>query len=193
MKRTLLILLCYATALSASAQSSKKYDDSDHFILKGSIYEVDHLEETEGKAKEVQVVIFQGDEIYAAFMTNKNMSNYEFYLPINHEYNVFYGGETYVNKIVNIDARQFPSEKKPRTVKLSVGLFKPIQGYGFEMMKDPFVKVKYNPEADTIDPDFEYTGEKSAQIEKYFKKIKKELGKKQKNQKELDSSKSFNS
>ncbi|HEY8404067.1 MAG TPA: hypothetical protein VIK71_05605 [Flavobacteriales bacterium] len=178
MKKTGFILSLVLMTQMAWSQTAKKYPDADHFILKGNVYEIDHINETEGKAKDTQVVVFQDDEIYVAFNTSANGGTYEFYLPINYNYNIYYGGDAYVNKIVNIDARQFPSEKKPRIVKLNVGLFKPIEGYSFEMMKSPFVKVKYNPETDVIEPDFEYTEAKTDQVVKYFKKIKKDLGKK---------------
>jgi hypothetical protein len=178
MKKTVVFLSFVLLAPLAWSQTAKKNPDADHFLLKGNVYEIDHIAETEGKAKDTQVVIFQDDEIYVAFNTSTNGGTYEFYLPINYNYNVFYGGETYVNKIVNIDSRQFPSEKKPRIVKLNVGLFKPVEGYSFEMMKAPFVMVKYNPETDVVEPDYEYTEAKTDQIVKYFKKIKKDLGKK---------------
>jgi hypothetical protein len=178
MKKNVLLLSFILLAQLALSQGSKKYPDADHFLLKGNVYEIDHIAETEGRAKDTQVVIFQDDEIYVAFNTSASGGNYEFYLPINYNYNIFYGGDAYVNKIVNIDSRQFPSEKKPRIVKLNVGLFKPVEGYSFEMMKTPFVMVKYNPETDVVEPDFEYTEAKTDQVMKYFKKIKKDLGKK---------------
>jgi len=190
MKSIFTIVLSYLLVNFGHAQSDKKYNDADHFLLKGSVYEIDHLEDTEGKAKSVPVVIFQDDEIYVAFNTGQSNGVYEFYLPINHEYNIWYGGDTYVNKIVNVDSKQFPSEKRPRTVKLNVGLFKPIDGYAFEMMKDPFVKVKYNVEMDTIEPDMEYTEGKTDQVMKYFRKIKKEMGKKPKDDTKLSKKKS---
>ncbi len=185
MKQLIITTGVLMTALTMSSQTPKKYDDADHFLLKGSVYEIDHLEDTEGKAKDVPVVIFQDDEIYVAFNTAANNGNYEFYLPINYNYSILYGGDYYVNKIVSVDSRQFPSEKKPRTVKLSVGLFRPIEGYGFEMMKEPFVKVNYNVETDTIEPDMEYTEGRTDQVMKYFRKIKKETGKRQKDDTKL--------
>jgi len=190
MKPHCLLIVSLILSMPAIAQSDKKYNDADHFLLKGSVYEIDHLEDTEGKAKSVPVVIFQDDEIYVAFNTGQTNGVYEFYLPINHEYNICYGGDTYVNKIVNVDSKQFPSEKKPRTVKLNVGLFRPIDGYAFEMMKDPFVKVKYNVEMDTIEPDMEYTEGKTDQVMKYFRKIKKDMGKKPKDDTKLSKKKS---
>lgn len=181
MKQLVIILGVCIIANIASAQAPKKNSDADYFLLKGNVYEVNHIEETEGKAKDTQVIVFQDDEIYVAFNTSKNGGTYEFYLPINHNYSVLYGGEDYVNKIVNIDSRQFPSEKKPRTIKMNVGVFKGVEGYSFDMMKEPFVVVKYNAETDIIEPDYEYTDAKTVQIEKYFKKIRKDLSKKSKN------------
>ncbi len=177
----MLLSLCLVVS-SALAQSTKKSSDADYFLLKGNVYEIDHIEETEGKAKDTQVVIFQDDEIYVAFNTSRSGGAYEFYLPINYNYNIFYGGDSYVNKVINVDSRQFPSEKKPRTIKMNVGVFKGVEGYSFEMMKEPFVMVKYNPETDVIEPDLKHTEEKTAQIEKYFKKIKKDLDKKHKSE-----------
>ncbi len=186
MKHIIPILGCWIITGNSLAQPSKGIKDSDYFLLKGSVYEVNYLDETEGKAKDTQVIVMQDDEIYVAFNTAKGSGTYEFYLPINYNYNIYYGGEDYINKIVNIDSRQFPSEKKPRVVKMNVGVFKPIPGYSFEMMKSPYIMVKYNPETDTIEPDLEAIETKNEQVEKYFKKIRKDLGKKSKSSKEKE-------
>lgn len=176
MKQLTLLLL---SLLSAYCMNAQKDDEADHFLLKGSVYEIDYMNEAEKKISDTRVIIFQDNEIYAAFNTKKSGGAYEFYLPINHNYMVYYGGDEYINKIVNINSQQFPSEKKPRTVKMNMALFKPIEGYSFEMMKAPFVMVSYNPETDSIEPDLKYTEERTALITKHFKKIRKELKKKQ--------------
>lgn len=172
-----LALSCFLS-LNVLAQKEKKEELSgDYFLLKGKVYQIDMLEDTEDKASDVQVVVYQGKELYVAFFTS-GTGAYSFYLPIGHTYEIWFGGSAYVNKKVSIDATQFPKDRKPRTTPLDIGLFRPIEGYDFPLLNDPFVKIKYDPELDQIGPDMDAIAVKSAELAKYFRKIKKESAKK---------------
>lgn len=172
------LTLLFICSLNLFAQKEKKDDlNGDYFLMKGRVYQVDMLEETEDKASNVQVVVYQEKELYVAFFTNESGA-YSFYLPIGHNYEIWFGGAAYVNKKVSIDASQFPKEKKPRTTPLDIGLFRPIDGYDFPMLNEPIVHINYDPELDQIGPDLDAVEGKTAELEKYFKKIKKESGKK---------------
>ncbi len=172
-----LALLCFCS-LNLLAQKEKRDEiTGDYFLIKGRVYQVDMLEGTEDKASNVQVVVYQEKELYVAFFTSETGA-YSFYLPIGHQYEIWYGGSAFVNKKVHIDATQFPKEKKPRTTPLDMGLFRPIEGYDFPMLNEPMVHISYDPELDQIGANLEAIASKTAELEKYFKKIKKEASKK---------------
>ncbi len=177
---SILILLLAIPALS---QKSKKEDiNGDFYMLKGIVYEIDMLTEVEKKASNAQVVVYQDHELYVAFFTTES-GEYDFFLPLGHSYEVWFGGAAFVNKKVAVDATQFPKERKPRTVILDIGLFRPIEGVEFPILNTPFVKISYDAEMDEISPDFEFTARKSEELQKYFVKIKKDLDKKNKKKK----------
>jgi hypothetical protein len=166
--------------LNLIAQKGKKDDiTGDYFLMKGRVFEVNMIESAESKASNVQVVVYQEKELYVAFFTNES-GEYSFYLPIGHVYEVWFGGAAFVNKKVSIEAAHFPKEKRPRTIPLDMGLFRPVEGYDFPMLNEPMAHIKYDPELDQIGPDLDAIAAKSLEIEKYFKKIKKEESKKKK-------------
>ncbi len=176
-------ILIILLTISSIAQRSKKDDSNgDYYMLKGSVYEVDMITENEKKASDVQVVVYQDHELFVAFFTDA-AGAYEFFLPLGHSYEVWFGGAAFVNKKVAVDATQFPKERKPRTVTLDMGLFRPIEGVEFPMLNTPFVNIRYDAEMDEISPDFEFTGRKTEELNKYFVKIKKDLDKKNKKKK----------
>jgi hypothetical protein len=174
------LVLVVVCVLSLPAQKNKKEEATgDYFLLKGKVLQLDPIEEKEEDAPNVQVVVYQEKEIYVAFYTEPT-GVYEFYLPVGHTYEIWYGGSAYVNKKVAIDATQFPKEKKPRTVLMDMGLFRPVEGYDFPMLNAPYVKVAFDVEANEALADLEYTAALSDEISRLFRKIKKEKGKKSK-------------
>jgi hypothetical protein len=176
---TLFVLLLVPGLMAQKNKKSKDEVSGDHYLIKGTIYQINPIEGTEEKASNVQVVVYQGTELFVAFFTGET-GDYEFYLPIGYIYEVWYGGSAYVNKKVAIDATQFPKERKPRTVPLDMGLFRPIEKVEFPMLNAPFVKIAYDAELDQIAPDMEYTAKKNVELEKAFKKAKKSKPKKKK-------------
>jgi hypothetical protein len=172
--------LTFLALISSSvfAQKNKKEEiTGDYFQIKGSVYEIDMLNEDESKASNVQVIVYQEKEIYVAFFTDEK-GIYNFYLPVGFTYEIWFGGSAFVNKKVEVQGAQIPKEKKPRTVPLDMGLFRPIEGFDFPVLNDPFVLMKYDNEADAVGPDMEYTEQRSAELSKYFKKVEKEMKKK---------------
>ena len=176
-----LLLIFFLFTGDAFGQKVKKEKDvsGDHYLIKGRVFKIDPAAGTEENASNVQVVVYQGSELFVTFFTGEQ-GDYEFYLPIGFMYEVWYGGSAYVNKKVHIDATQFPKERKPRTVPLDMGLFRPVEKFEFPMLNAPYVKIGYDPELDQIAPDMEYTAKRSAELEKVFKKIKKTKPKKKK-------------
>lgn len=177
MKISLLTFSLFLTCLLGAAQTTRKDITGDYFHLTGKVYEVDMFEGTEKSAIATQIVVYQEKELYVAFYTEKN-GLYEFYLPAGYQYEIWYGGSSFVNKIVTVDSRMLPKSKKPSKLDLDIGLFRPVEGYEFELLKEPFVQVIYDEELASLVPDFDYSEEKSVQLEKIFKKLKKEMAKK---------------
>jgi hypothetical protein len=168
--KTIFALLVISSTFSSAF--GKAVDDR-HLFLHGRVYEVNPWsEEIEGGAKAVQVVVYQNSEMYVAFYTDKS-GVYEFNLPIGFVYEIRYGGQSLVNKIVKVDTRELPSRKGGNDLRMDMGLFKPIEGADFSLLNEPFVVVDYDKEESRLVPDLAYTDDKAYELDKIFRKIRK--------------------
>jgi hypothetical protein len=166
-------ILCMIWLLAFHCCSAQKRTDlGNYFLLKGKLLLIDPFTEAEGETGSTQVVVFQGDEIFVSF-DSKTSGKYEFYLPVGHVYTIRYGGGKFVNKKVILDATTSPREKKPRSMNLDIGLFRPIDGASFPTLEQPYVKIAYNSEYDDFVPDFEHTDAMMKQLTKEIKMAKK--------------------
>ncbi len=164
-------LIAMALLLAFPLWAKKRELAEDKFILTGKIYEMDIFNETDKEAGEVQIVIYQNREIYVSFVGAKG--NYEFVLPIGHEYEVWFGGSQYVNKKVYVDARPMKKRKSGYECVIDIGLFKPIANYEFACLIDHFVKVRWDQEYAQLLPDYEYCDIKARELQKAIKRAKK--------------------
>lgn len=174
MNKTLWTIGCVLIAWISTAQ--KKEQLGNYFLLQGQLLHVDPYTQEERPANSTEVVVYQGEEIYVVF-DSRETGKYEFYLPIGHTYTISYGGSQYVNKKVTVDAMSSPREKKPRSMRLDIGLFSPVEGYTFASLEKPFVKIAYNKEYDDFVPDFEHTDQMMRLLDKELKAAKKSRSK----------------
>jgi hypothetical protein len=157
---------------------AQKENHEGYFLLKGNTLEIDMFEQVDKGPISTQVVVYQDKDIYVAFFTDKSGA-YEFYLPIGHQYEIWFGGGLYVSKKVAVDTNGVPTKKKrPSELKLDMALFQAVDGYDFPMLKDAYVKVAYDEEYQALTPDLDYTEAISVDLDKLFRKIKKEKNKK---------------
>ncbi|MEN9639346.1 MAG: hypothetical protein RLZZ262_1214 [Bacteroidota bacterium] len=174
MKKTFWTLCCILALTAAVAQ--KKDQLGGYFLLQGQLLHVDPYNQQESAAGSTEVIVYQGEEIYVVF-DSKSTGKYEFYLPIGHLYTITYGGKQFVNKKVIVDATTSPREKKPRTMRLDIGLFTPVEGFTFTSLQQPFVKIAYNKEYDDFVPDFDHTEQMMRLLDKDLKAAKKSRSK----------------
>jgi len=171
-----LLILCVTGITPALSQSANKAVSGDHFLLRGKVYEVDMFQGTDKAAVSSQIVVYQEKELYVAFFTLNN-GIYEFYLPVGHTYEIWYGGSAFVNKKVAIDSRMMSVSKKPAALDLDIGVFRPVDGQDFELLKEPYIQVTYDEEFGSLVPDMDYTDVRANELKKIFKKLKKGQGK----------------
>ena len=162
-----LLSLCTVTAAFG------KSVDEKHFLLSGRVIEVDMIASTEKPAVNAQIVVYQDNDVYVAFYTQKS-GMYEFNLPVGHRYEIWYGGSAYVNKRVVIDATVCPERKSGNDLKMDIGLFRPIEGYEFEPLTEPFVMVSFDRDSKKLVPDMKYAEQKRKELNKVFKHILRE-------------------
>lgn len=174
------ILLLFSE-VSYGQKKAKKTGDLliDTFVLKGKVQEIDMFDDITKEAPEVHVVVYQEKEIFVAFFTQKDGS-YEFHLPYGYQYEIWYGGSAFVNKKVSVDTKKLAPGKQEMPLNMDIALFRPVDGYEFELLNEPYVNVTFDETTKTLVPDLEFTEIKADELSKLFRKIKKEQGKKPK-------------
>lgn len=158
--------------LSAALAPGMRPIDNKHFLIHG---ELSHLDMEAGKEKpatDARVTIIQDGEIYAAIESDEK-GKYLFNLPVNHTYEVFFGGDQYVNKSIAIDARNLSRKKYGHTVELNMGLFEHYAGVDFEFLQDPIAVFYFEPEYDQLIPNEGYARKAGKAMNKCYKQIAK--------------------
>lgn len=165
-------LAFFVLALCTTPLFAKKEVGNENFVIQGKIFEIDIMSEADKEACNVQVVIYQNHEIYASFYSNPTGS-YEFIVPVGHEYEIWFGGTTFVNKKIYVDARSVPSRKSGYECNIDVGLFKPVENVEFPTLAEHWVKVRWDAEYNQLVPDYEYTDDRAMELNKQLKKARK--------------------
>jgi hypothetical protein len=157
----------------SSSVFAKTKVEEDIFLLHGKVFEMDIREGGDISASKVQVVVYQDNEIYVAFYTNV-AGQFEFKLPVGHNYELWFGGSAYVNKKVTVDASSLKARKGGYDVEIDMGLFRPQEGFTFPMLDQPYVKVVWDAEYKQLVPDMAYTEGRKKELDKAIKKLKKQ-------------------
>ena len=160
---------------STSLDSGTKPVDNEHFLIYGEIVEVDLIASKEVGGANIQVVIYQNEEIYVAFNADET-GKYKFNLPINHNYRVVYGGNEYVNKEISINAHELPKKKYGYNVKLDLGMFKNFEGVDYSFLTQPVALISYDDELGELSSDEKYSKKQSKAMFKCMKQIIKMHG-----------------
>jgi len=168
------VLFLNFTSYGQLRKTNKPTSYHNHYLINGVIYKYDLSTDKEEPAPFVQVVVYQNKELFVAFFGGED-GTYSFYLPIGFEYEVVFGGSAFVNKKVLIDAKQFPEERKPRTILFDISLFRNVEGADFSTLDEPYGKIIYDPEMDMIRPDEAFIAARKIELDKALKKAKKVL------------------
>jgi hypothetical protein len=96
-----------------------------------------------------------------------------FEFPLGHQYEIVFGGSAFVNKKVDIDARTLKPRNGGYELNMDIRLFRPVNGFDFAMLNDPFVKFGYDQEYGQFITDETYSGPRAKELDKILKKAKK--------------------
>ncbi|MDZ4823771.1 MAG: hypothetical protein SH856_09950 [Flavobacteriales bacterium] len=174
MKSILLIISSFVIFGFAFPPYNRKACDEKHFLIFGNVYEYDPFIKGEKLAPKVQVVVYQDNDIFVSFYTDKN-GMYQFNLPLGHTYELWYGGSKFVNKICFVDAKDCPERKVGNELDMDVGLFQPIDGCDFTMLNEPFIRVDFDKEMNKLVPDLDYIEDRSHDLDKVFRKARRAI------------------
>lgn len=154
--------------------AAPKPNSGEYFLVYGNM---ENLQWADGSMVDAAntwcVVSTPDDEIYIAFKANED-GEYEFNLPVGEVYTMTFGGKDYVNKKVEIDARNLEVTKKGVALKLDMLLFKAPENVDVSAFEQPVAKFNYQADYRKLVPDMDYIEDNMRDFEKAMRKIEKE-------------------
>jgi len=166
-----IFLLVSAAAMMTS--SALKPISNEYVLVHGNVKEIQLESDQTSDASSVRCVVYKDDEIYVAFKTDEN-GDYLFNLPVGENYEMVFGGDSYVNKRITLDVSELEAEKKGIAFKCDMRVFKsPGEVKQLAIFEKPVAIFSYNTGSRKVLPDLEYLDEHSFQVEKAMRKIAK--------------------
>lgn len=126
----------------------------DELIIKGTVKD----EETLKKLENCQVIVFQNGVQFDTYECGTS-GKYEFRLPLGYTYDIKFTRAEYVSKSVRVDSRNIPEEDRAGGFQLDLPgvLFKMIEGFNTDIMKEPVVKLAFSSQENSLAFDEGYT------------------------------------
>ncbi len=126
----------------------------DELIIKGAVKD----EETLKKLENCQVIVFQNGVQFDTYECGTS-GKYEFRLPLGYTYDIKFTRAEYVSKSVRVDSRNIPEEDRAGGFQLDLPgvLFKMIEGFNTDIMKEPVVKLAFSSQENSLAFDEGYT------------------------------------
>lgn len=167
------IMLALLTIFPAESNEGDPVDNM-HFLVHGKTIEILMNQDGDKVVGDVMMIMYQEEEIYAAIRSDE-YGHYEFNLPVGHVYKLVYGGDEYVNKIIEIDASNLKVKTKGHKLKVDMGLFKPAPEVDYTVMKESVANFSYSDEYRKLIPDLDYSKDRSKEVFKVLRKTEKAL------------------
>jgi len=159
-------------ALLALPVIAKRGQETEMFVLQGRTLELDIFAGTDRPASYCQILIYQDNELYVAFRSETG-GDYEFYLPLGFDYEVVFGGAEYVNKKIVVITKGVKPGKAQYEVLLDVGVFRSVEQFTFDTLKEPVTRFGFDSEYKQFVPDLTYAEARAKELEKTLKKVRK--------------------
>lgn len=127
---------------------------------------------TNKKMVGVDVVVYQDGVEYDRMTTNAR-AEYDFSLPLRHDYVFSYEIPGYGNKRIQVDASGVPPEDLKGGFKLDLDmtLFELVDGFDTSILEDPFGKAAFDPVKNTVAFDYDYTSRMKNRVEAEFERV----------------------
>ena len=158
---TMLLVMC---ALILSAQ------DSADLYVNGTVKDYFSRKKISG----VKVKVLQDGQNFESLVTSSN-GKYEFFLPLDHDYQIIFEKDGMVTKRIAIDSRGIPEEDRRGGFAMNpdMSLFDNIDGIDFSMLDQPIGKGKYDPERGNIEFDVAYTQRIQSEIMRLMREVER--------------------
>jgi hypothetical protein len=150
------------------AETSFAQNETIRIKSNGAIYD----SQTKSKLEGVQVIVFKNGAQEKVFDAG-NSGKFDFNLPLGYSYDLKFSRADYVTKILRVDTRNIPAEDRAGGFQLDMepSLFKYIEGFNTDILKDPMGKAAFDTQTSSITFDFDYTASMNKKIEDEFKRL----------------------
>lgn len=122
----------------------------------------------------VQVKVAQDGKEYDTITTAAN-GRYGFSLPLGHKYMFTVSANGMVFKKIEINTKGIPPEDMAGGFKLNMDmtLFDMIEGFDMKIMEEPLGKASFDPIRNSVEFDYDYTGQMQQKISNELKRLEK--------------------
>ena len=122
----------------------------------------------------VQVKVVQDGVEYDTYTTAAN-GRYGFNLPLGHKYMFTFSADGMVFKKIEINTKGIPPEDMAGGFKLNMDmtLFDMIEGFDLKIMDEPLGKAAFDPIRNSVEFDYNYTGQMQQKIADELKRLEK--------------------
>lgn len=129
-------------------------------------------ESTKKKLDGCIVTVFKDGGMLESFDTG-NSGKYDLTLKLGHNYDVRFSKDGYLPKIIRLDTRNIPEEERYGGFDMNLmgTLFPEREGFNTDLLKEPLAIAKYQPNADGLMFDNDYSAKKAAMIAAEHKRL----------------------
>ncbi|MDZ4821879.1 MAG: hypothetical protein SH856_00280 [Flavobacteriales bacterium] len=173
-------VLAILFSFAVSSLTAQKADEAKFY---GQIVDA----ATEKRLEDLTVQILKDGQLHDTYKV-EGSGKYDFYVPLGFTYDLKFTKDGYTSKFVRIDTRNIPQEDRTGgfDVTVDMSLFKNVEGFNDNILKEPIGKADFDPIKNSIAWDFDYTERMQDKIAAEFERLKNLAGNLDKLKKEFD-------
>jgi hypothetical protein len=140
----------------------------DTYTIEGQVKDKSSLKKLEA----AQVRVLQNGAEYDVYDCGGS-GRFKFDLPLGYVYDIVCSRTEYVTKSIRIDTKNIPLEDREGGFisQTDFFLFKYIEGFNMDIMKDPVGKASFDPQKNDVAWDEDYIARQNSKIEAEFKRL----------------------
>ena len=166
------LVLCFFLVFLIQAGGNNAQAQEDLFLVFGSL----KLEESSKRLPGVRVVVLQDGQVFDELMTDAK-GDYEFELPLRHDYEFSFEFDGHSNKRIQVDASGIPMDVKgDRNMDLDMTLFPLPEEFDASIFENPYGKGEYDDAKNTVVFDNNYTVRMRNKVQAEFARLERMEG-----------------
>jgi hypothetical protein len=166
------LVLCFFLVFLIQAGGNNAQAQEDLFLVFGSV----KIEESSKRLQGVRVVVLQDGQVFDELMTDAK-GDYEFELPLRHDYEFSFEFDGHSNKRIQVDASGIPMDVKGnRNMDLDMTMFPLPEGFDASIFENPYGKGEYDDAKNTVVFDSNFTVRMRNKVQAEFARLERMEG-----------------